>query len=72
MGHNLESIMRVMRVANGLGKTVNQRTFVKEEFKDISKYAVNETKGYFNDEYDYLHTIIPSCDLKQSENYSSV
>ena len=72
MGHNLESIMKVMRVSNGLGKTVNLKTYVKKEFKDISKYALNETKGYYTNEYDYLHTMIPSCDLKQSENYSSV
>ena len=72
MGHNLESIMRVMRVANGLGNTVNLKTYVKEELKDTSKYALNETNGYYNDEYDYLHTIIPGCNLKQSENYSSV
>ena len=59
MGHNLESIMKVIRVSNGLGKTVNLKTYVKKEFKDISKYALNETKGYYTDEYDYLHTMIP-------------
>ena len=70
MGNNLEAIMRVMRFANGRGKIILLKKFM-QDFKKFSKYNLNDTEMFGQLESDYTHTIIPKCDLKQSEEVSS-
>ena len=66
MGHNLEAIMKVMRFANGRSqRNFNTMEFMKQ-FKNFPKYNLSDAPATM-DTYEYLHTIIPSCDLKQSE-----